>query len=216
MQRSFLCASVSIGFLLVIAPVEAGDGHAQGHGKHHRLHHVVTPPARPAVVSAGAAAQTPILVARPAQPSLIVPLTEPTGSRRIVAGVGEAVRPHHASPTDIALVAAERPLQPVSFNPTDPRAVITRLPSGRIAMSPPAGFYPLRPWEVAESNRRLHPYAQPSFQIIGGGAPQRAAGAVQLTYGIKPGRRMNPEPRVVWLDERGRAPEASPHIRHIR
>jgi hypothetical protein len=120
------------------------------------------------------------------------------------------------SPSAYAPVLVERPVRPLSFNPTDPRAVITRLPSGRIAMSPPHGFYPLRPWEVAENNRRLHPYAQPSFQIIGGDMPQRAGAAVHLIHGVKPGRRMNPEPKVVWLDERGRTADASPHVRQIK
>ncbi len=214
MQRSFLFASVSISFLLMCVPVQAGDSHAPGHGKHHPVHRPTTPPVQPVgvVVSAGVAAQTPIQVFRPSQPVLVLPLTAPAGSRPTVVGVGEQERPVIAP----LPVYVERPIRPLSFNPTDPRAVITRLPSGRIAMSPPAGFYPLTPWQVAESNRRLHPYAQPSFQIVGGGAPQRAAAAVHLIYGVKPGRRMSPEPKVVWLDERGRTPEASPHIRHIK
>jgi hypothetical protein len=212
MQHSSLFASVSISFVLFIVPVQAGERHPLTHGKHHHAHHKGTPNAPPVTVGAGVAAQRPIQVVRPAQPVLVLPLTAPTGSPRSVVGVGE-----RETQTALPLpVHVERPVRPLSFNAADPRAVITRLPSGRIAMSPPAGFYPLTPWQVAESNRRLHPYAQPSFQIIGGGAPQRAGEAVQLTYGVKPGRRMNPEPKVVWLDERGRAPEASPHIRHIR
>jgi hypothetical protein len=214
MQRSFLCASVSISFLLLSAPVQAGEPHPPGQGKLHPVIQRTTPPVQPVkvTVSAGVATQPPIHVVRPAQPVLVVPLTAPTSSRPAVVGIGEPERLVALPPP----VYVERPIRPLSFNPTDPRAVITRLPSGRIAMSPPFGFYPLAPWQVAESNRRLHPYAQPSFQIIGGGAPQRAAAAVHLIYGVKPGRRMNPEPKVVWLDERGRTPEASPHIRHIK
>ena len=214
MQRSFLCASVSVSFLLLSAPVQAGEQRQLTDGKHHPGHRLATPPAKPAggAASPGVAAQTPLKAVKPAQPVVIFPLTAPTGSRPVVVGVGE-------QGTQLALpppVRAEGPIRPLSFNAADPRAVISRLPSGRIAMSPPAGFYPLTPWQVAESNRRLHPYAQPSFQIIGPVSPQRAGEAVNLTYGIKPGRRMNPEPKVVWLDERGRAAEASPHIRHIK
>ena len=214
MQQSFLCASVSLSFLLLSAPVQAGDGLVSGHGRHHPVHRPTTPPVQPVAVtvSAGVAAQSPIQIVRPAQPSLVLPLIAPTGSRPTVVGLGEQEKPVTTPPP----VYVERPIRPLSFNPTDPRAVITRLPSGRIAMSPPFGFYPLTPWQVAESNRRLHPYAQPSFQIIGAQTPQRAAAAVHLIYGVKPGRRMNPEPKVVWLDERGRTPETSPHIRHIK
>jgi hypothetical protein len=211
-QRSFLCASVSSLFLFLVAPVEAGERDAPPGGKRHPVHRPLPPPLHPVAAFAGVDARRPIQAVPPAQPVLVLPLTAPAGSRPAVAGVGEQEKL-------VALprpVHVERPIRPLSFNPADPRAVITRLPSGRIAMSPPAGFYPLTPWQVAESNRRLHPYAQPSFQIIGGGAPQRAGEAVHLTYGVKPGRRMNPEPKVVWLDERGRAPEASPHIRHIK
>jgi hypothetical protein len=211
MQHSSLCASVSISFLLLSAPVQAAEGHASGHGKHHPVHNKFLPPVQPAVVGAGVAARRPIQVIRPAQPVLVLPLTAPTGSRPAVVGVGELEKPVALPPP----VYVERPVRPLSFNPTDPRAVITRLPSGRIAMSPPFGFYPLTPWQVAENNRRLHPYAQPSFQIIGAQTAQRTA-AVHLIYGVKPGRRMNPEPKVVWLDERGRTPETSPHIRHIK
>jgi hypothetical protein len=211
MQRSFLCASVSISFLLLCAPARAAESLMSGHGKHYPAHHKVIPATQS--IGAGVSAQPPIQVIRPAQPVLVLPLTEPTGSRRLIVGVGEQERPVIAPPL---LLPVERPVRPLSFNPIDPRAVITRLPSGRIAMSPPAGFYPLTPWQVAESNRRLHPYAQPSFQIISEGAPQRAGSAVHLTYGVQPGRRMNPEPTVVWLDERGRTPATSPHIHHIK
>jgi hypothetical protein len=210
MQHSFLCASLSIPFLLLIAPAQSGEPHPPRHGKHPPVHRPVLPPAQP--VAAGVTAQRPIQVVRSAQPVFVLPLTEPAGGQRLVVGVGERERPVAERQAD----SVERPIRPLSFNPTDPRAVITQLPSGRIAMSPAAGFYPLTPWQVAESNRRLHPYAQPSFQIIGAQKPQRVSSAVHLTYGVKPGRRMNPEPKVVWLDERGRTPEASPHIRHIK
>ncbi len=108
-----------------------------------------------------------------------------------------------------------RPARPLSFNPTDPRAVITKLPSGRIAMSPPAGLLSLTPYEVAQSNRRLHPYAPPSFQLIGD-QPQYAGKSVHLTYGTKPSRRFNPDPQVVFLDERGRLPQSSSQVHHLK
>ncbi len=214
MQHSFLCASVSISIFLLSVPAQAGESQASGQGKHHPVHRATTPPVQPVkvAVSARLAAQTPIQVIRPAQPVLVLPLTAPTGSRPAVVGIGEQDKPVTLPPP----VYAAQQVRPLSFNPIDPRAVITRLPSGRIAMSPPAGFYPLTPWQVAESNRRLHPYAQPSFQIIGGETPQRAGAAVHLTYGNQPGRRMNPAPTVVWLDERGRTPATSPHMHHIK
>ncbi len=215
MQRSYLCASVFLSVLVLSAPAIAGDHPGvrslkvpPGRTIHH---HPVQTPQFPTV----SARPAPIQVVRPAQPTYVLPLPVPLGQPVIYGGV-ERERQSFAQtavPYDVA--GDRRPIKPLSFHPVDPYAVITRLPSGRIAMSPPPGFLPLTQREVVESNRHLHPYAPPSFQLIGE-QPQHAGKAVHLAYGVKPSRRFNPEPQVVFLDERGRLPSGSAQVHHLK
>ncbi len=216
MQPALLCASVSISCLLLTAPLHAGEKHVERGVRPHTPDRPLSHPL-PSGMGQAAVVRRPIQVVRPPQPVVVLPLRERETIRRNPAsppvfGGFEREKPHVVQP--VAIV--ERPVRPLSFNSTDPRAVITRLPSGRIAMSPPAGLPLLTPWQVAESNRRLHPYAQPSFQIIGAPLHHGAGSAVYLTYGVKPGRRVNPEPQVVFLDAAGRAPQGSARIHPMK
>jgi hypothetical protein len=218
MQRALLCASVFLSSVAFGGPAIAGDHPGvrsvkapPGRTIHH---HPVHTPQFPAASTRSATA--PIQVIRPAQPTYFLPLPVPHGQPLIYGGVGSERQASLQTAMPYGAAGYDRPARPLSFNPTDPRAVITRLPSGRIAMSPPAGVWPLTQREVAESNRRLRPYAAPSFQLIGDQSPQKAGAAVQLTYGVKPSRRFNPEPQVVFLDERGRLPAASGQVHYLK
>lgn len=175
---------------------------------HHPLQtpHYPTAPARPA----------PIQVVRPVLPTYFLPLPVPQGQPVIYGGVERDRQVFAQTAVTYGMAGHYRPVKPLSFHPVDPYAVITRLPSGRIAMSPPPGFLPLTQREVARSNKRMRPYAPPSFQLIGEQTPAQAANAVHLRYGVKPSRRFNPEPQVVFLDERGRVPSGSAQIHHLK
>jgi hypothetical protein len=215
-QRSLLCASVFLSCFVFGKSAIAGDHPGArsvkapaGRGMHH---HPVRTPQFPAAATRTAA---PIQVVRQRHPAYFLPLAAPQGQPVIYGGVERERYASAQAGVPNGVSEHHRPIRPLSFNPTDPRAVITRLPSGRIAMSPPAGLLPLTPREVAESNRRLHPYAPPSFQLIGD-QPQYAGKSVHLTYGTKPSRRLNPDPQVVFLDERGRLPQPSSHVHHLK
>lgn len=95
-------------------------------------------------------------------------------------------------------------LQPLSFTPADPNATVARLPSGRIAVTAPPGSFNPTAREQAEFERQQRPYAPPSFQIIGAPSRRHQGKPVALSYGEPPKPDFNPDPRVIWLDRRGR------------
>jgi hypothetical protein len=65
------------------------------------------------------------------------------------------------------------------------------------------------------------PYAPPTFQIIGAPSSRNMQEPVKLTHGVKAPPRMNPEPRIIWLDRNGKVADAgrdahNPHVHYIK
>jgi hypothetical protein len=206
MQRHIICAfpilllsglaSVSPSW---VSPASAGSmqhgHHRQQHSHpisnkhaplHQNAHHgsqkkpQVYSPAAPAPVVAPA--PRPVTVATPV---LTLPLNPVfPAPRQIIALAPEPLYLHHQP-----VYQAERRFtpEPSSFVPTDPRAVISELPSGRIFMGAPAGVhYPQqrsKRWSRNDDSSR--PYAPPSIQIIGD-LPRRHMGSpVRLTQTVE-------------------------------
>lgn len=93
-----------------------------------------------------------------------------------------------------------RPVEPLSVNVIDPRAIVARAPSGRVVIAGSG-------WE-RRASAEVQPYAPPTFHIIGRASQRHMGQPVHLVHGVKPDSRQTLEPRVIWLKETkdGRGP----------
>jgi hypothetical protein len=223
-QRTILCASALAPFVLACAVFSAMAG-SQPHGsmKKNASHQGEQPVKRheqmpPRHVIGGSSStderRTPVVSApvQAPQPFRVLPMAPQGQPQRLIYAGIEQVRPgHHAAPAP-----SMRPLRPLSFVPTDPNAVISRLPSGRIVMSPAPGAYVASPREVAYYKRLQNPYAPPAFHMIGAPSDRYMRRPVALTYGVQPSRRFNPAPKVIWVGAENRQDADHAHIRHVK
>jgi hypothetical protein len=249
MQRRFLCAfsiaisvAYSFGFVSV-SPVSAGTIQHKSHGKshadgHHLPHQYKTThgkgyPHAPTHMRMGASSPPPASqpISRPvavpvAAPLFVLPLNPVFPAPRQILGL--APEPTYPLSQPIYLPAREQTAkyhapEPSSFVPTDPRAVIAELPSGRIFMGAPARvYYPQqygRKWSRTYDTR---PYAPPSIQIIGDLSRKHMSSPVRLTHGTPVSKRFDTGPKVVWIKaERAEQQSSSPqtsysNVRHLK
>jgi hypothetical protein len=154
------------------------------------------------VAAAGGA--HPVKRHRPAAPAVVppalvvnatlavIPLAGVALTPRIVGGQAPEAREQMRPPERAAKRRTDRPL---SFEPLDPRATISRTSSGRIFMGAPTGVHP---YPAPQPSQR--PYAQPSFQMIGAPSGRHMAADMKLTHGLE-AAGMETTPRVVWLEQ---------------
>ena len=224
MQRHVLSV-LSLFTVIGLTPLNAAPAHVP-HGKMREKHHLHSPShhhmqqqghGKMRTHSPQAALLTAprtIIPAAVAAPALLLPLNPVfPAPRQVITLAPEVVHPHQP------IVQSERRYapEPSSFVPTDPRAVISELPSGRIFMGAPVGVFPARQRHGHQRLREngIHPYAPPSIQIIGD-LPRRKMGKpVRLTHGTDVSRRFNTGPKVIWL-KADNMQETSPHVRHIK
>ena len=185
--------------------------HSPYHHNHHQRHAKMS--AKAPQVSRPAAA-TAVIPAAVSAPVLVLPFNPVfPAPRQIITLAPETF--HYQQP----VIQSERrhAPEPSSFVPTDPRAVISELPSGRIFMGAPAGVFPARQRHGHQWSRedRIRPYAPPSIQIIGDLPRKNMGKPVRLTHGTEVSKRFNTGPKVIWL-KADNMQETSPHVRHIK
>ncbi|MGL5116136.1 MAG: hypothetical protein ACRC7G_09720 [Beijerinckiaceae bacterium] len=125
-------------------------------------------------------------------PLLVVPLTGPTLRPRQSVAQAANTRDYAYYP---AKTAPRRAVRPLSFEPLDPRATISRTSSGRIFMGAPTGVYP-----YPDKRPARQPYAQPEFHMVGAPSGRHMAGDMKLTHGVAAPQDLVTTPKVVWLD----------------
>jgi hypothetical protein len=243
MQRRYLCAfSVvcSLGFLpnsvALAGPTHQKSYHQNGQGKAHaRAHHghpshahvrgpehVHKPVIAQHMSVGGSPASIQQFFPRPlpglvGTPVVVLPLNPVFPPPRQILGL--APEPTYPlSPPIISQTARYHAPEPSSFVPTDPRAVISELPSGRIFMGAPQGvYYPQQHGRKWSRTYDSGPYAPPSVQIIGDLPRKHMGGPVRLTHGTPAPRRFETGPKVIWIKaERAEAQSSSPHVRYIK
>jgi hypothetical protein len=176
--RPFLTAVL----IAVSGPVLAGGGHPHHPPPHQPL------PKPPAARAMPPQAHLPTVLP-PAGP--VAPAPAPVA---IPFGTGFYPYPvlvPAAPPPPVRI--AERPVRPLSFHAIDPRAVVSRTPSGRTVVTVPGS------WRRA--TQPVQPYAPPAFHIIGAAPARNMARPVHLVHGVSPAANRPTEPRVIWLKQ---------------
>jgi hypothetical protein len=186
MNRVSIALMAALPALIAHAPGVAAQtlkhAHAIASKPSSHIAHVTPPPERP---------RTAVLLVPIDRPALIGPAVSlaPDQQRQVfLPAAGQQSLPRAAV------------IRPSSVAPLDPFTVVSRTPSGRVVLTS------LRPGAAHLGRRHLAvghmPYAPPSFQIIGSAGGRHMSTPVRLTHGIKPGRRLKTEPRVVFLKEK--------------
>jgi hypothetical protein len=175
MPRAVLSPALVLSCVFVLGSSLVAVAGQQHSHKRHRPH--VTAPAR---IVVGA-------------PFVLVPLSVPTRQPRLTVGQAPETR---SAVTMSGNPAPRRIVRPLSFEPLDPRATISRTASGRIFMGAPTGVYP-----YPESRRAQQPYAQPTFHMIGAPSGRHMGGDLKLTHGAAAPQGLETTPKVVWLSQ---------------
>jgi hypothetical protein len=184
MSRASVLLAFPLSCVLLCGATLVADASGVHPVKRHR-------PVAPAVVPAALVVNAPLVV---------IPVAGVALTPRIVGGQApEAREPMRPSQR----AAKQRTDRPLSFEPLDPRATISRTSSGRIFMGAPTGVFPYPALQPTE-----RPYAQPSFQMIGAPSGRHMAADMKLTHGSDV-TAIATTPKVVWLEQPVRRKPAS-------
>jgi hypothetical protein len=132
------------------------------------------------------------------QPAFLLPLPAQIPARQTLGIDSETTV--HSYPRHSPQPQQRRELEMLSGNAVSPGTILYELPSGSIVMQSPAqrfGYYHHRGHRNGITSQ--HPYAPPSFQIVGQPSVRHMGNPVKLTYGTPVQKRLNPAPRVIWI-----------------
>lgn len=179
---AMLRPALAAGLVVFSVPALAGGGHPPHHPPHHPPSYRV-PVVRPVPPLAALPVAQPVTPAVPAPQSVLQPFGTGFYPYPVVVTV--------AAP--VSLPEAIRPVRPLSFHVIDPRATVSRAPSGRIVVTGPGRW--------RQSSEPPRPYAPPAFHIVGTPSGRHMGQPVKLTHGVKPAATRPTEPRVIWIKE---------------